>query len=141
MTQSDLYRFITRHKLAVQGSISANNSPQSALVGIAVTPQLEIIFDTVNTSRKYRNLVARHACSFVIGWTGEQTVQYEGIAREMAGPELIPYQQVYLEAWPECRSHLSWPGLVYFVVQPTWIRYTNFEPTPLILHEFTDFPR
>ena len=26
--------------------------PQGALVGIAVTPQLEIVFDTVNTSRK-----------------------------------------------------------------------------------------
>jgi hypothetical protein len=44
-------------------------------VGIAVSRKLEIIFDTVNSSRKYDNLPANQAASFVIGWEGEVTVQ------------------------------------------------------------------
>lgn len=49
-------------------------------MGIAITPELEIIFDTVKSSRKYPNLVARPSCAFVAGGWGatEQTVQYEG---------------------------------------------------------------
>jgi hypothetical protein len=52
MTKSDLFHFVTQHKLGVLGSISPRGAPQSALVGIAVTPELEIIFDTVSSSRK-----------------------------------------------------------------------------------------
>jgi hypothetical protein len=46
------------------------------------TPKPEIIFDTVPSSRKYPNLIARPVCSFVVGWAGEQTVQFEGHATE-----------------------------------------------------------
>jgi Pyridoxamine 5'-phosphate oxidase len=67
MTELDLYTFITKHKLGVLGTICQGGTPQSALVGIAITLQLEIIFDTVSTSRKYPNLISRPACSLVIG--------------------------------------------------------------------------
>jgi len=54
MTKADIYQFIqfiAKQKLAVLGTLSSGGSPQSALVGIAVTPGLEIIFDTVKSSR------------------------------------------------------------------------------------------
>lgn len=137
MTQADLYRFLLQCKLAVLGTIGGDNAPQSALVGIAVTDNLEIIFDTVKSSRKYPNLIARPACSLVIGWTGEQTVQYEGRADELSGDELDRCQRIYFKAWPECRTHLSWPGIVYFVVRPRWIRYSDFDQNPPLIGEFT----
>ena len=83
MTEADVYQFITQNKLGVLGTIAHSGTPQSALAGIAVTPDLEIIFDTVKSSRKYPNLIARPSCCFVIGWTGEQTVQYEGCVEEL----------------------------------------------------------
>jgi len=93
MNKSEVYRFIAEHKLGVLGTISPSGFPQSALVGIAVTPQLEIIFDTVKSSRKFQNLASRPNCSFVVGWKGEVTVQYEGIAyqpkRRCSGPRYI----------------------------------------------------
>jgi hypothetical protein len=137
MTGADLYSFLMQSKLGVLGTIAETNVPQSALVGIAVTENLEIIFDTVKTSRKYRNLIAKPECCFVIGWTGEQTVQYEGRADELSGCELQRCQQVYFHAWPECRSHLSWPGIVYFVVRPRWIRYSDFDHDPPLIRELT----
>ncbi len=137
MTQADLYRFLLQCKLGVLGTIGDSNAPQSALVGIAVTENLEIIFDTAKSSRKYSNLIARPACSLVIGWAGEQTLQYEGVADELSGGKLYRYQQVYFRAWPECRAHLSWPGIVYFVVRPRWIRYSDFDQHPPLIREFT----
>src|SRR5206468_10052550 len=98
--EGDLYTFISQCKLGVLSSIDHRGTPQSALVGIAATENLEIVFDTVKTSRKYPNLIAKPDCSFVFGWTGEQTVQYEGIAEELDGTQLHRYQAVYFRILP-----------------------------------------
>ena len=137
VTRADLFQFIARLKLGVLSSLGPSGTPQSALVGFAVTENLEIIFDTVKSSRKYANLIARPECSFVFGWAGEQTVQYEGIAEELAGTRLQQYQQAYFRAWPDGPARLSWPGIVYFVVRPTWARYSDFDDNPPLIQEFT----
>ena len=136
MTESDLYTFMTQSRLGVLGSIGPANSPQAALVGIAVTPRLEIIFDTVKTSRKYPNLIARPVCSFVIGWAGEQTVQYEGRAEQLQSPDLQGYQEIYFKAWPDGPARMNWPGIVYFLVRPAWVRYSDFDQNPPLIREF-----
>jgi hypothetical protein len=74
----DLHRFVAQCKLGVLATVSSSVTPQSALMGVAVTPQLEVIFDTIKSSRKYANLIARSACSFVLGWANQHTVEYEG---------------------------------------------------------------
>ena len=43
-------------------------APQSALVGIAITPELEIIFDAVEKSRKFANIARDARVAFLIGW-------------------------------------------------------------------------
>jgi pyridoxine/pyridoxamine 5'-phosphate oxidase len=70
MTRAELFEFISSCKLGVLGSVSPEGVPQSALVGIAVTEELEIVFDTLDTTRKFRNLTANSRASFVIGWVG-----------------------------------------------------------------------
>lgn len=136
MTEADVYTFMALCRLGVLSTISDANTPQSALVGIAITPQFEIIFDTVKSSRKYSNLIAKPCCSFVIGWVGEQTVQYEGEAQELESPELERYQETYFKVWPDGPARLSWPGIVYFVVRPTWIRFSDFDQMPPLIYEF-----
>jgi hypothetical protein len=130
-----LYSFMARHRFGVVSSISEEGVPQSALVGIAITPQLEIIFDTVKSSRKYPNLIARPVCSFVVGWAGEQTVQFEGLATEPDGSDLKRYQEMYFAVWPECKAHMNWPDIAYFVVRPRWIRYSDYDQKPPIIEE------
>lgn len=137
MTKTDLFGFIQSQKLGVLGTISPEGSPQSSLVGIAVTPELDVIFDTVKSSRKYRNLSANPACSFSIGWSGEVTLQYEGRAFEPSGGELAGYQEVYFKKWPDGPDRLSWPGITYFVVRPKWIRYSDFDQRPPLNQEFS----
>jgi|SRR5580658_4933735 pyridoxine/pyridoxamine 5'-phosphate oxidase len=136
MTRAELVEFIARHKLGVLGTISPEGAPQSALVGIAVSQELEIVFDTVKSSRKYRNLMSNPACSFAIGWVGEVTVQYEGEAREPRGAELAHYQAVYFATWTDGPSRLSWPGITHFVVTPKWIRHSDYDQNPPRIEEF-----
>jgi len=39
----DIYQIVAKQKLGVLGTLSSGGGPQSALVGTAVTPELEII--------------------------------------------------------------------------------------------------
>jgi hypothetical protein len=43
----------------VVSSLAADGTPQSALVGVAITSNLEVVFDTLRTTRKYANLMER----------------------------------------------------------------------------------
>lgn len=137
MTKMELFEFMAAQRLAVVGSISLVGEPQSALVGIAVTKNLEIIFDTLDTSRKYKNLIADPRACLVIGWEGEKTVQFEGEAFLPKGEELNRYRQIYFATWPDGPARQTWPGIAYFVVRPGWIRYSDFNQIPPKIEEQT----
>jgi pyridoxine/pyridoxamine 5'-phosphate oxidase len=135
MTKEQLFLFMSGHKLAVLSTISPQGTPQSALVGIAVTTDLEIVFDTVKSSRKYPNLIANPAAAFVVGCTDETTLQYEGQAREPHAEEADKFKAVYFAAWPDGPSRQGWPGICYFVVKPKWIRFSDYDRTPAVIEE------
>ena len=126
MTNEGLYRFIDKHRLGVLATIAPSGDPQAAVVGIAVTSELELVFDTVKTSRKYQNLTANPAIAFVIGGDEEITVQYEGDATEIQADTHQKYFDTYFETWPDGRDRLKWSGIVHFKVRPKWIRYSDF---------------
>jgi len=137
MTKNFLYNFIKQFNLAVISTLSNENKPEAALVGIAVSQNLEIVFDTVKTSRKYQNLLKNPFVAAVIGWDNETTVQYEGIATELSGPEADYYKEIYFEVYNDGRERaVTWPHIVHFKVTPNWIRYSNFND-PVVVDEMT----
>lgn len=127
MQVEDLYHFIQPRKLAVISTTAPNGDPQSALVGIAVSPQLEIVFDTLQSTRKYTNLKADPRISLVVGWEGEQTVQYQGVATELQGDALRYAKDIYFQTWPSGIERQQWPGITWFLIKPKWVRYSDFE--------------
>jgi len=139
-TMVELLAFLRAQRFAVQASRGPNDSVQAALIGIAVTDTLEIVFDTLATTRKARNLKLSPGIALVIGgWIpgDERTVQYEGIADEPAGTELDRLKETYFNAWPDGPSRAGWPGLTYVRVRPTWIRYSDFNRNPPLITEFS----
>ena len=139
MTPTELLQFMRTHRLAVEASCAAEGGVQAALVGIAVTDTFEIVFDTLATTRKARNLRASPRAAFVLGgWAAdERTVQFEGIADEPVGAELDRIRTVYFTAWPDGPTRASWPGITYFRVRPTWIRFSDFTGASPHIVEFT----
>ncbi len=139
MNPQELLDFMRLHRLAVQASVSAAAVPQAAMVGFAVTDQFEIVFDTLHTTRKARNLRQNPHVALVIGgWVpdDERTVQYEGEADEPSGAELDRLKQVYYAAYPDGPGRASWPGLIYVRVRPTWVRYSDYNKDPPEIVEF-----
>lgn len=133
-----LLGFLRNCRYAVEASNSASGAPQSAMIGVAITDRLEMIFDTLGDSRKAGNLRARPEISLVFGGVGVdemRTAQIEGLVDEPAGAELGPIQEVYFRTFPDGRERLSWPGLTYFRVRTSWIRYSDFAPTPAFVYE------
>jgi pyridoxine/pyridoxamine 5'-phosphate oxidase len=135
MDKSTLHAFMSRARYGVVSSLAVDGSPQSALVGVAITSELGIVFDTLKTTRKYLNLVARPACSVVLWWGGEQTVQLDGTAFEPAGAERDSYREAYFVAWPDGRDRLAWAGITHLVVRPHWVRVTDYDQAPPLIEE------
>jgi hypothetical protein len=138
MKKTALVDFIRRHPYAVQATVSPTTSPQAAVVGLAVSDDLEIVFDTVDTTRKLQNLRRNPAISLVVGGCApgeEQTLQIDGIADEPTGPDLDRLRQVYYAQFPDGPSRLSWAGLVYVRIRPRWMRYSDFTKDPPVIEE------
>ena len=131
-----VYQFISQQKLAVVSTISPDNNPEAALVGIAVTENFDIIFDTVKTSRKYANLRQNPKVAVVIGWDSETTVQYEGEAQVLENDaDSQKLREVYYNAYPDGRERTeTWPNLVHIRITPKWLRYSKFDD-PVVMEE------
>ena len=134
MTIEFLYSFISKNKYAVISTIGKTDLPEAALVGIAVSTDLRIIFDTSKRSRKYKNLQRQPAAALVIGWNNEQTIQYEGRAKPANEVELKELLPIYFSVFPEGRERKENSDIAYFCIIPKWIRYSDFND-PLKIEE------
>jgi hypothetical protein len=138
-TRADVLKFMREHALAVQASVSPSHSPQAAVVGFVVTDDFEIVFDTVDSTRKVSNLRKNVTVAFVIGGLtdgDERTVQYEGIVDEPKGLELDRLKEQYFSRFPDGRDRQKWPGLTYVRARPRWLRFSNFNRSPPEIVEF-----
>ncbi len=121
-----LLTFIRAHGLGVVSTVSAAGAPESALVNIAVTDDLELVFYALQTTRKCANLRRDPRIAAVIGWDDETSLQYEGIADEPRDEELERIKWVYRDARPDAGVQMVWPGLTYFRVRPKWCRFSYY---------------
>jgi uncharacterized pyridoxamine 5'-phosphate oxidase family protein len=138
MTRADLLQFLKKQHLSVLATVSNSRAPESAVVGIAITDNLELVFDTLDNTRKCRNLRRNPNISFVVGWNDEITVQCEGFADEPKDEELAQLKQVYFAAYPDGPERETWPGIAYFRVRPKWARYSDFNAGGKIV-EFNEY--
>jgi hypothetical protein len=137
VTRAELVEFLRRYRLAVQASVSAGGAPQAAVVGVAISDACEIVFDTLTSTRKYRNLIADPRIALVIGWDHEITAQIEGVVDFPTGDELARLREVYFVPYPDGRDRLAWEGITHARVRPTWVRYTDFTKDPPLIVELT----
>jgi general stress protein 26 len=136
MNRAQLVQFLRRYKLAVQASVPAGGgAPQAAVVGFAVSDALELVFDTLDSTRKCLNLRVDPHVALVIGWDHEATAQIEGIADFPEGEELERLRECYFVPYPDGRERLAWPGITHVRVRPTWVRFSDFTKDPPLIVE------
>jgi PPOX class probable F420-dependent enzyme len=137
VTRSEILEFLRAHRLCVLATTSPDGQPQAAVVGYGVSDDLEIVFDTLSSTRKCENLRRDARVALVIGWDDERTVQIEGHADFPMGAELARIRDCYFAAYPEGRDRLKWAGITHVRVRPTWLRYSDFGKEPARVDEMT----
>jgi pyridoxine/pyridoxamine 5'-phosphate oxidase len=136
VTKAELVAFLRSERLGVVSTVDRAGRPESALVGIAASDAMELVFDTLATTRKVTNLRANPRVAIVVGGWGarEQTAQLEGIADEHVDDRL---REVYYAAYPDGRERASWRDLIYVRVRVTWARFSDFDARPPMIVEVT----
>lgn len=137
--RNELVKFMRSVPLVTAATLSQDGAPQAALLGAAVSDRLELVFDTVDNSRKFGNVLRDGRIAVVFGAGGgyvsgshdERTVQYQGVADVPSGDELKRVQEeIYFKQFPDGRERLKWAHIAYVRVRPTWIRYSNYNVNP-----------
>lgn len=139
MTRAELLSFLRSHRYAVQSSVSARGTPQAAVVGVAVSDTFEVVFDTLQASRKARNLIANPAVALVFGSMAPdaaRTVQLEGVADFPSGRERDRLIALYLSLFPDGVQRQSLPDLTYVRVIPRWLRDADYSVAPPRIEEW-----
>jgi uncharacterized pyridoxamine 5'-phosphate oxidase family protein len=137
VNRAGLLDFLRRNRLCVQATASGSGEPQAAVVGFGVSDDLEVVFDTLDTTRKVANLRERPQVALVVGWDEGQTAQIRGVADEPTGAEFERLKRVYFAAYPDGPERLSWKGITYVRVRPTWVRFSDFRPGNQRIVEFS----
>ena len=138
MDRIALLKFLRLHRWAIEATSSLACSPQAAIVGVAVTDELELVFDTLASSRKAANLRANPRIALVIGgWNDAdpRTVQYEGVGDFPDGAQLERLKRVYYETFPDGPTRLTWRGITYVRIRPRWVRFSDFAVEPPVISE------
>ena len=137
MKKEDVLEFIKKHDLAVISTVGSDNKPQAAVLEFGELDDFTIIIDMLNTSRKYKNLQTNPNAAVVIGWDKNITVQIDGTAYELAGQKLKEAQEAYFAKNPRAKKWANRPGIVYFAIKPSWIRYSDLNQHPWLVEEFS----
>lgn len=135
----DVAQFVAAQQLAVVATLGPDGAPQAALVGIALTDQFELVFDSVESSRKIGNLRRDQRVAVVIGGTmrDERTVQVDGVADEPQGDEGERIRNAYFRRWPDGRDRVSWAGMTHVRITPRWLRFSDWNVSPVLVAEWT----
>lgn len=121
--------FIRKRNLTVVSTVDSQSKPESAVIEFAVTPDLELIFDTFSTSRKYKNIQKNRNVAFVF-WASDKTVQYAGVASELRGKEIERYKNIFFAQSPHSKKFEKLKVIRYFKVVPKWIRFADYSARP-----------
>lgn len=129
-TKQIILEFLHSHPMATIATIDAHIAkPESALVAFAEFSTFELLFETFRISRKFDNLKANNAVSFVVGWDPKHhvTLQYEGEALPIVPKKREMLIQHFLQKDTPCtEKFLHDPRVRLYTVKPKWIRYSDY---------------
>lgn len=132
------------NKLTVISTIGSDPaSLESALISYIAQDDLSINFQTLNISRKYQNLREGRKVAFVFGFESEikRSLQYEGTIETVTDQATIDQiKTTFIEKESlTSEAHLNNPDTRFFRVNPSWLRYSDYNASPPVIFELTDF--
>jgi hypothetical protein len=135
-----LLAFLRSRPFAVVSTVTPEGRAQSATVGVTVSDAFEVVFDTLSSTRKFRNLAQNSSIAITFGGLdagSSRTVQLDGDAELIENFERSALVAIYIRAFPDGIERQTWPGLVYYRVRPRWLRDSDYAQVPPRIVEYT----
>ncbi len=136
-TQSEAYEFFqdTERAHGVLSYLDINAQPDSAFISFSATKDLNIIFGTSDTSRKFTAIKARPNVAFnVTDKESRYTVQLKGKVRELSLEELAPFEaDHYAKLGVASRKFKTMPDQHFFIIEPTYLKFTDCSGNPWVI--------
>lgn len=127
---SRIQEIMASNNLCVLSTVDSEGKPESALVGFSSDEKFGLLIGTSTSARKYKNLQIEPTVSVVIGFgQNKQTVQYEGIAKEVNTLSIPDRLEKHIAKIPTAQKYADNPDQRWFIVSPTWIRLVTSSPS------------
>jgi general stress protein 26 len=135
ITEHDVFSYMRRHKFAVIATTEATGAPHASRVGIATTDALELVFDTLASTRKHANLQREPRVAVMFTGPDQQTLEYEGVAFPVSVSDTADneYRELYYSVWPDGRERAKLPYVAYWRIVPRWARYSEIYRGPILI--------
>lgn len=133
--RASIARFLASQTLGVLSTANDEGQPQAALVAFSETPDLQIVIGTFEDTRKFANLLQNQHVAFVVS-SDKKTVQIEGIARMAQGDELERCRARHSAKNPASVKYAHDPKQRFFIIEPTWMRFSDHTTDPHTIEEF-----
>ncbi len=124
--------FLAKNQLCVISTIDAEGFPNSAAMSFSESDDLEIIFFTLDDTKKFKNIQNNQKVAVTVGWSFEDfiTAQYQGIASQVNINDSLEYVTRHLEKNPFSKNFINNPSEAMFIIKPTYIKYSNLKADP-----------
>jgi general stress protein 26 len=119
-----------RHKFAVIATTEPPGAPHAVRVGVATTDALQLVFDTLASTRKHANLQREPRVAVTFTGPNQRTLEYEGVAFPLSVSDAADdaYREVYYSVWPDGRERARLP----FAAGGCRIYFDHYDANPPI---------
>lgn len=127
-TKAEVYDFLqdAAHMHGVLAYLDGQGLPETAFVAFSATAELNLVFGTSGTSRKFGRIQGATVGFNVTDRELRQTVQLQGKAREVAGGELTALEEGhYAKLGQASRRFKDLPDQHFFLITPTGLRFSD----------------
>jgi uncharacterized pyridoxamine 5'-phosphate oxidase family protein len=137
-TMSEVAGFLNEQQLGRVATLGPEGQPQVANVAFSQNDMLELIIGTSGVSRKARNIGRDRRVAFESTDSDKRyTLQFEGRAKKLTREEFEKRAAAHFEKLPGSLPFKDIEGQVYFLLEPTWVRFSDCTVYPWAATEFT----
>lgn len=130
-------KFLDTQTLGRIGTLGPGGQPQIANVAFSQNDKLELIIGTDAGSRKSTNMQRDARVAFEATDPDKRyTFQFEGLARRLTHEEFDARADQHFKKLPGSLPFKDIEGQVYFLLRPTWARFSDCSVYPWVTTEF-----
>ena len=130
ITESKIIDILNENRCCILATAAKNSKPESSVMSWTYITD-KLYMSTEAATRKISNIRVNPNVSIVFWKTdGSVELQLEGTAKIIANSEVPALINKCLAINPALETHINSKSLIWFEIEPTWYRYSDFAKQP-----------